>query len=383
VGEDGIPDTTFYIKKERDGETVGHFVKPDYFTNFIDPVLDLTLYGRTFYRDEKCHEDYAKLLIPRAVGYSAALLDYFFRGTIGISLPRDGIYAATDDGDGGFTKITLVLKNTTSNGDEMSNGTIDLILKYRLAASDPFVTGPVQAGDYNYKAVPFPYGLMSIPKDSQMELDFDLTDDPLPINAVDVSLLVVYRGKLGMEDGAVAVGFKDISDPTPIDIYNNMDKICLNGNWYDAGSPAAVQQVDLNGDRIAYATNEWDVYPHALKDVYIKFFSAQTGPQYASPTYYDYEVGAIPLPGPTRAAYILGDDQFNYSFYAVREATDPNDYWTHIDPGSVYSGYTITNQVEDPPTFFILRGYSIWPGSGFIYVNPAYPEGSQCDLGLL
>ncbi len=34
--------------------------------------------------DDYVHEDYAKLLLPRAVGYSAALLDYFFRGQINL-----------------------------------------------------------------------------------------------------------------------------------------------------------------------------------------------------------------------------------------------------------------------------------------------------------
>jgi hypothetical protein len=32
TGEDNIPDTTFYIKKERDGEKIEHFVMPGYFT---------------------------------------------------------------------------------------------------------------------------------------------------------------------------------------------------------------------------------------------------------------------------------------------------------------------------------------------------------------
>ena len=44
-------------------------------------------YYASLYRDEEAHKDYAKKLIPRAVGYSAGLLDYFFRGEIEISLP--------------------------------------------------------------------------------------------------------------------------------------------------------------------------------------------------------------------------------------------------------------------------------------------------------
>jgi hypothetical protein len=374
--KDGKLDKTWYIM----GYQTERLAAYSYFRDKSESIPE----GKWLYHlDKFVYESYADNLVPRAVGYSTALLDYFFRGTIDISLPHDGIYSATNDAKKGFTRVTLLLKNITPNGDDMSSGTIELVLKYRLAASDPFTTGPVQTGDYIYKVIPFSYGLISIPKDTPAELSFDLTNDPFPVNAVDVSLQVVYHGRLGNEDDAVAVGFKDINDPTPIHIYNNMDKICLNGAWYDAGSQEAVQQVDKNGDKTAYGADEWDVYPHNLKNIYIKFYNAKVGPDYASPTYYDYEVGSVAPQGFSRAIYVLGDDNFNYSFYAVREGVDQNDFWTHVDSISVYEGFTIKNQVEDPPIFFAFRGYSMWPGSGFIYVNPAYPEGSQCDLRVL
>jgi len=62
------------------------------------PVLDNNVYA-----------DYASLLIPRAVGYSAGLLDYFFRGEIDMVI---------DDGGYGY-----VIKN---NADEDMNGTFEL-----------------------------------------------------------------------------------------------------------------------------------------------------------------------------------------------------------------------------------------------------------------
>ncbi|MEK6678287.1 MAG: hypothetical protein AABY39_02605, partial [Nitrospirota bacterium] len=81
IGEDNIPDTTFYIKKDKDGEIIKHFVTPGYFTNPIlttdptSPVLSLS-----FLLDDNVYKDYASLLLPRAFGYSAGLLNYFFRG---------------------------------------------------------------------------------------------------------------------------------------------------------------------------------------------------------------------------------------------------------------------------------------------------------------
>ena len=50
--------------------------------------------------DGKVHEDYAKLLIPRAVGYSAALLDYFFRGSLTVeqvSWDEDGVFIVVEN----------------------------------------------------------------------------------------------------------------------------------------------------------------------------------------------------------------------------------------------------------------------------------------------
>ena len=67
------------------------------------------------------YDDQARLLIPRAVGYSAGLIDYFFRGELKIDLPDEGIYSILDHADPlsncknacGFTKIKLKLTNTT------------------------------------------------------------------------------------------------------------------------------------------------------------------------------------------------------------------------------------------------------------------------------
>ena len=70
------PGARRYFPKTTDGDTVAHF------------VAEGALYERLLFRgqlvggfvlDDKVYEDYAAHLIPRAVGYSAALLNYFFR----------------------------------------------------------------------------------------------------------------------------------------------------------------------------------------------------------------------------------------------------------------------------------------------------------------
>src|SRR5690606_5238223 len=43
-------------------------------------------------------ETIGNLTIPRAIGYSAGLLDFFFRGELKLSSPPDGLYAVVDQG---------------------------------------------------------------------------------------------------------------------------------------------------------------------------------------------------------------------------------------------------------------------------------------------
>jgi hypothetical protein len=360
---DGHRDTVHYIQ----GYTSQRLAAYSYLNKWLSP--DQWEYNL----DDFVYEDYASQLIPRAVGYSAGLLDYFFRGNIEITLPDKGVYSFSDASGAGFTNITLQAKNITSNGDDMPDGSIELVVKYRYSATD----------DYSYKVFPEKNNIRSIPRDNTVELTFDLSQDPLPFTVMDISIQVVYRGRLGKEDGAVAVGFKDISEPTPIDIFNNMDKICLNGTWYTAGSLEAIAQVDKNNDGIAYGTNEWDVYPHDLKDIYIRFYNSSSGVKYASPTEYDFKVPYLKAGTPTKALYILGDNEFHYSFLPSRIGTDPNDYWTHVDPPSLYHGFTIKDIIGDPPVYYNMRGYPMWPGSGFIYINPPYPTDSYCSFDLL
>ncbi|MCK7478872.1 MAG: hypothetical protein M0C28_17000 [Candidatus Moduliflexus flocculans] len=43
------------------------------------------IYRLTTHLDNRSHEEYQQYLIPKAVGHSAGLLDYFFRGELGMS----------------------------------------------------------------------------------------------------------------------------------------------------------------------------------------------------------------------------------------------------------------------------------------------------------
>ena len=87
--------------------------------------------------DARVHEDYAGALLPRAVGYGAALLDYFFRGRLDVDL--------VDDGDG------LRLVGTNASTDALDGGTLTLYADgddgLRRPASESIAVGRAGPGD--------------------------------------------------------------------------------------------------------------------------------------------------------------------------------------------------------------------------------------------
>ena len=67
--------------------------------------------------------------------------------------------------------------------------------------------------------------------DSAMPMTFDFPT-PVPVNALDVYLQVVYRGPLGTESDAVVVATKDISEPTHITLVNITNYLfCYDDTW--------------------------------------------------------------------------------------------------------------------------------------------------------
>ncbi|QTA84925.1 hypothetical protein [Desulfonema magnum] len=105
--------------------------------------------------DEKCFEDYATKLLPRAVEHSADLLDYFFRGRLEITLPDSGAYSVIPcpeslDEAVGFHKITLRAENVSLYDEEMTGGKLTVVLKYRLSKGNPFQNSPPPTSEEFY-----------------------------------------------------------------------------------------------------------------------------------------------------------------------------------------------------------------------------------------
>lgn len=77
-----------YFEKAAEGEAVRHFVAESALYDSVKaeagrPMDEALILTRLVY------QDYAGKLLPRAVGYSAALLDYFFRGRLDVELAED------------------------------------------------------------------------------------------------------------------------------------------------------------------------------------------------------------------------------------------------------------------------------------------------------
>jgi hypothetical protein len=62
-------------------------------------------------------------------------------------------------------------------------------------------------------------------------VSFNFINDPIPINATDLIIQVVYRGQLGEETDGIAVGSYDVKEPSYVTMWNNSDWGACNGAW--------------------------------------------------------------------------------------------------------------------------------------------------------
>ena len=207
------------------------------------------------------YDDMAQVLIPRAVAYSAGLINHFFRGRMKIELPDEGVYGLVDHSTiqitdplanfTGFEKIKLRLSNITPNNEAMSGGTVIAVLKFRrniryvddLTGYPPFIDGSTcepPSSDGHTCRTQEEEIVVSNPANGGATVALDSTPQSftftfpkaLPINATDVRLQVVYRGMLGEEADAVVVATQDISEPAFFSYINASDYIRLNGYVY-------------------------------------------------------------------------------------------------------------------------------------------------------
>jgi hypothetical protein len=240
-----------YLRKVRDGEIVNHLATGKWFYKYLPSVLKRS--GLKL--DEQVYQDYAEKLIPRAVGYSAGLLDYFFRGTLEITPPDEYIYSIIDGSINlqQFTKIKAKVKNTTLN-EVMQAGILQTVARYKpipnyspdLSNYPPDGTG-MHGIDFSY-SVSAPISITSLSSKDPTEFTFDFSGSPIPAGITDLYLQVIFKGTIGNEkDAAIAVGMKDLKEPTHQTFWNLTDRFSLDGHLYTA------EQIRADADLLSRA----------------------------------------------------------------------------------------------------------------------------------
>jgi hypothetical protein len=259
-----------------------------YLRNYNITQVNVPAYGfgdvsiavnRAFTINEYNYSGARGFLIERAANYGAGLLNHFFRGRIEISLPQQGVYSALDHSvplSAGFKKIKLKLRNATPDIRSPTGAEVQSMRSGKLRAVVRYYTNPCYesdlSGELNDSLVPYsgcsvatylsgPAGIsVSVPIDmpevptNDTEYEFDFSASPVPINVRDVLLQVVFEGTLGSELNAVAVGSRNISEPTYLTIFNNSDYFAINGTFHKPSDirsdPDLIRYVDFNNDGI-------------------------------------------------------------------------------------------------------------------------------------
>ncbi|HUK56956.1 MAG TPA: hypothetical protein VLY20_09895 [Nitrospiria bacterium] len=180
IAEDGQTDQVYYVH----GYQANLLATVSYTSIYIPPLT--VIEGWQYNRDPNVYQEYAGRLIPMAISYSAGLLDYFFRGQIEVTPVQDG----------------LKVKNVSSE-------TMDSY--FDLAAGGTIGDLSVYYDDLNITRqylVDYP---LSAPLNPGQEISISF---PRPADNIKPGrYIVVFRGKLGQEEGAV------IGAVTPAPLY--------------------------------------------------------------------------------------------------------------------------------------------------------------------
>ena len=390
-----------YLTKTGDGDT-GYRLCTTSITGAyeLDMANPVKIY-RVSALDDNVLEDYAGRLVPRAVSYSAQLLKHFFRGTIDVSLPDDGVYAfrdsePVDPRTQGFNRVRLLVRNTTDTGELMLGGDIDLVVQYRFltdsedpadpaaCARDPLTNESYADLSHFHFSNPL-YIVKSYPGNTSGEvikpgeatlLEFDLSDEEIPLWAVDVRFFVVYKGMLGtegeyVEEDAVCVGYEDVSEPTPVVFANSDDIFCYDGVWwYDLDKDDGMQALK-SMHSVDFCVRYMEV--RDLLDLEITFTPSGVEPS-ATPF---YTISKIE-PGQYKRLYVLTDHNAELHYSSPSYAS-----WvgiaTQVDIG-LKNGWAYEDDrlIWRYPIFTEYRGVELWVGSTMVPLCPSCRDGEDC-----
>jgi len=318
-----------------------------------------------------------------SVAVGTAILDRY-TSDIALSLPASSVYASAASSAGGFSRISVNANSLTDLAQP--DGIIEMVLKYRLS-SDPFrnvdvTTQPADPNAFYVIRANETNGVNTLQKGVTKELVFDISATPLPIWASDVYLDVVYRSSGTPDEKPLAIGQLDLAEPTPVDVFNNTDKVCINQQWYNSGSNEAIAAVGTD----SYGNPLGDVFPHSISNIYFKAGPANSSTLTATPADNNLSLSTAVAPGHMqRLGYILTDYQFGYTADELVTDLDIRDDWTFSFENTILPGTGFPNQYDKGlGGMYSIRGQKIWSGAGLIYDNENFPADSpDCTWDVL
>jgi hypothetical protein len=199
-GPDGIEPRSYLRKNYGPGPT-GYRAAVS--TRLID-FIPLNFSPLQFELDDNVMADYGTLLFPRAIGYSAGLIDYFIRGKMSPDSNYRELYPISNPP----TTITFPVVNNTPNEDT-GNGTLKLLLRYCCQTNTDESFPPYVISNQVSQNVTRSIQNVSIPFNSNIPVPAtigpmcDPTEAPYCNSAVGYYVLLVYRGPLGAESDSV------------------------------------------------------------------------------------------------------------------------------------------------------------------------------------
>ncbi len=186
--------------------------------------------------DDYVMADYGKNLFPRAIGYSAGMIDYFFRGKIDSTPWPPGYVLVPWSQRPTSIRVENVSVKADETNEQGGQGTMRLVLlySYRYEGTPPGAPEVVVSQPVSVSASSSPQTVV-FPFDS---LPFPLTyPDASGSHIYGYAGILVYKGALGQESEAV-VGAGYCFDPSNGSRYDRVYQFehSVPGLWFDEGA---------------------------------------------------------------------------------------------------------------------------------------------------
>ncbi len=330
-----------------EGGKVDHFATPS-LLNDENSITDGNISNLRLWLDDNVHDTYARELLPPAIGYSAGLLQYFFRGRLDVTsvpifynkrlfCPWLTIKNATPKEDMVGGHFVLTYRYTPEGGN--SDGSNDIFGQAWASAKSIFAeVDTLESGD-----------------EEGQDFEFFMSGEGIPVESLaSLRFTLAYQGRLGLEEGAV-IG--KVFTPGEIKFNEEWDKgLTGNHTWlhtgdsgYDNNDPEVGLKVNrIDGDTLVKENIRYRGQGRRhYNDSFIGISSASPGDPYGEGfpiavtpnTYLQFKIDQLSMDPPFPRTIDSCADQFlelRFDHGLILQYTQPGQY------GCIGSGYGVT-----------------------------------------